>query len=265
MKKTLLWVLAVIITLAAAVYQRMTGPTYSLKGAIDVGGREVAYRLDRSAENLKDCEVKVIVPDDSVTGFLEWRRFKTGDPRVEIQMVRKGEALVGTLLKQPPGGKLEYRVLLRKDGKEYSLTGDKPVVIRFKAAVPAAVLLPHILIMFLAMLFSTRAGLAALFREKSARTLVLVTLALLFLGGFILGPLVQKYAFGVFWSGAPLGFDLTDNKTLIAFLLWVAAAVAGRKGRPARGWIIAASVLTLIVFLIPHSLLGTELKYDQPQ
>jgi hypothetical protein len=265
MKKIVLWVLAVIITLAAAVYQRMTGPTYPLKGAINVEGREVAYRLDRSAENLKDCEVKVIVPDQSVTGFLQWRRFKTGDPHVELQMVRKGEALVGTLLKQPPGGKLEYRVLLRKEDKEYSLTGDKPVVIRFKAAVPAAVLIPHILIMFLAMLFSTRAGLAALFRETSARTLVLVTLALLFLGGFILGPLVQKYSFGVFWSGAPLGFDLTDNKTLIAILFWVAAAVAGRKGRPARGWIVAASVLTLVIFLIPHSLLGTELKYDQPQ
>jgi hypothetical protein len=42
---------------------------------------------------------------------------------------------------------------------------------------------------------------------------------------------------------------------------WVVALVAGRRGRPARGWTLAASILMLVIFLIPHSLLGSELKY----
>jgi hypothetical protein len=58
-----------------------------------------------------------------------------------------------------------------------------------------------------------------------------------------------------------LGFDLTDNKTLIAMLGWVAALIAGRGSKPARAWIVAASVLMLVVFMIPHSLFGSELKY----
>ena len=41
-------------------------------------------------------------------------------------------------------------------------------------------------------------------------------LLLLAVGGFILGPLVQNYAFGELWTGVPFGWDLTDNKTLIA-------------------------------------------------
>jgi hypothetical protein len=82
-------------------------------------------------------------------------------------------------------------------------------------------------------------------------------------GGFVLGPLVQKLAFGTWWAGVPLGWDLTDNKTLIAMVIWIAALAAGRKGRGARGWILAASVLMLVVFLIPHSLMGSELKYPE--
>ena len=85
----------------------------------------------------------------------------------------------------------------------------------------------------------------------------------MFLGGFVLGPLMQKFAFGVAWSGFPFGTDLTDNKTLIAFLAWIVALVAGRRGRPARPFVIAASLVTLLVFLIPHSLLGSEYDYSK--
>jgi len=82
-------------------------------------------------------------------------------------------------------------------------------------------------------------------------------------GQFILGPLVQKYAFGIFWSGFPLGTDLTDNKTVIMFFFWIVALAAGRKGRPARLAVLAASVVTLVIYLIPHSLFGSELKYGK--
>jgi hypothetical protein len=60
-----------------------------------------------------------------------------------------------------------------------------------------------------------------------------------------------------------MGFDLTDNKTLISMAGWVIALVAGRRGKPARGWTLAASILMLVIFLVPHSLFGSELKYPE--
>jgi hypothetical protein len=39
----------------------------------------------------------------------------------------------------------------------------------------------------------------------------------------ILGPVVQYYAFGEFWTGVPFGWDLTDNKTLVAVIFWALA------------------------------------------
>ncbi len=113
------------------------------------------------------------------------------------------------------------------------------------------------------MLFSTRAGIAALDSKSNPRKYALWATGLLIVGGIVLGSLVQKFAFGTFWTGFPLGFDLTDNKTLIAIIGWIAAVIAGRGRRPARWWVLGASILLIVVFLIPHSLLGSELEYSQ--
>jgi hypothetical protein len=141
---------------------------------------------------------------------------------------------------------------------------ETPVVIRFKGAVPSYILTPHILLMFLAMLFSTVAGLMALAKNPLFRKYSLWTLIILIVGGIILGPVVQKYAFGEFWTGIPFGWDLTDNKTLIASLFWILAVTMNRKKeRPL--YSILAAVVLLVIFSIPHSVFGSELDYSSGQ
>ncbi|MGD2295498.1 MAG: hypothetical protein PVF22_06645 [Candidatus Aminicenantes bacterium] len=263
MKKALLWILAFILTAGSAVYQRKTGPTYALKGKISLGESLVSYTLERSHETVGDYELKIEADNPEISGYVLYQRFKTDDPWIKVPMSRENGALVAFLPMQPAAGKLAYRVFLTHRGEEVPLSGEQPVIIRFKDVVPDVILIPHIIVMFLAMLFSTRAGLEALRKDSNPRKLALWAAGLMFVGGFILGPLVQKFAFGDWWTGFPLGFDLTDNKTLIAMVGWMVALIAGRKGRPARGWILAAAVLTLVIFLIPHSLLGSELDYSQ--
>ena len=262
MKKALFWSLAVVITLGSAVYQRMTGPTYPLRGKVVVGGTEVRYRLPRSAESVRDAEVAVPAPAP-LDGWLEWKRFKTGDDWTRVPLAREGGRLVGLLPKQPAAGKLAYKISLTGGQATVSVAGEAPVVLRYKDPVPAGLIILHVLVLFAGMLMSTAAGLAALDKERNPRRFVLWAVALLFAGGFVLGPLVQKFAFGVAWSGFPLGTDLTDNKTLVAFLFWIAALAAGRKGKPARPFVLAAALVTLVIYLIPHSVLGSELDYSK--
>lgn len=263
MKKILFWIVALLITLSSAFYQRMTGPTHPLRGRVSIDDSPISYRLSRNPITGKEYEFAVEVPNPDIQGYVLYRRFKTGEEWTRKPLVREDIDLVGRLPTQPPAGKLEYRVFLVSGEKEVPLPGERPVVIRFKGAVPTAILFIHIIIMFLAMLVSTRAGIEALDRKSNPRKLALWAAGLLFLGGMILGPIVQKYAFGALWTGFPFGFDLTDNKTLIAMVGWLAAVIAGRGGRSARGWVIGASVLMLVIFLIPHSLLGSELKYTE--
>lgn len=260
-KSILIWIFSVIFTLSIAVYQRLTGPTHPERGKVEYQGEEYRYRLLRSYGGPDDAPVTIKVPAE-VEGSFTYRRYKSYDEWHTIPMQRVGEELVAYVPHQPPAGKVEYKIELITPQASINLTPD-PIIIRFKGHVPGYVLIPHIIFMFGAMLFSTRTGIEALIKGKHTFTYTTVTLILLTLGGMILGPIVQKFAFGAYWTGWPIGHDLTDNKTAVAFLFWIIAFVRLRRNRQAYGWAIAASVVLLLVYLIPHSVMGSEIDHTK--
>lgn len=259
-QSVLLWILSFVLMAGFAIYQRMTGPTYPLGGEIEIGSGEVDFQLPRSHNTGMDAPVKLEVPDRDVRGYFHFRRFKSHDEWSKVEMIREGDKLLAFVPEQPPAGKVMYKVELIENGKSEFLT-DEAVIIRFKGAVPAYVLVPHVIFMFLAMVFSIRTGIEALLKRKSTYTFTILTVILLFAGGLILGPLVQKYAFDAYWTGWPFGNDLTDNKTLFSFIFWVIALFVLRKNKKNRFWPVFASIVLIAIYLIPHSVLGSELDY----
>lgn len=265
MKRMLLWLLALIITAFVLVYQRFTGPTYPIQGQTYIGNTEISFRLERSHVNTEDYQIKIKVPEKNIQGIILYRIFRSQNQWIKKKMTREGNYLIGSLPKQPPAGKLEYKVVLNNSQQTVSLSGKKPVVIRFKGPVPGPIVLTHILFIFAAFLFSIRSGLEALIPNSNPKKLAFWAVVFLFIGGMIFGPIMQKFSFGSFWTGFPLGKDLTDTKTLVALLFWITALLASRKKskKTSRRWILAASCVMLVVFLIPHSLLGSEFDYSQ--
>lgn len=260
MRKSIgLGLLAVLITLASALWQRLSGPTVPVRGKVDIGGRTIHVELRRSHGGDSDQPVRIETADPEVTGELTFRRYRADDEWTRVAMQRDGNVLHALLPRQPPAGKLEYRVLLTR-GTERRAFPPRAVIIRFKGAVAAGLLIPHILAMFVGLLLSTRAGLAALLEPDGARGLAWGAFACIVVGGLVLGPLVQKAAFGAYWTGIPFGWDLTDNKTLIVATLWGWVAWRLRGGRAARWSVVAAAIATLVVFGIPHSTWGSELR-----
>jgi hypothetical protein len=260
-RSPLLWLFSFFFTVAIAYYQRTTGPTYPVRGKVDFKGQNISYRLIRSSDDPEGAKVKVKNTGPAVEGLIKYRRFDSGDEWTSVTMQREGEYLSGTLPPQPPAGKLEYHVALTS-GEESVLLNDEPVVIRYKGAVPMWILLPHIIIMFTAMMMSTRTGLEALTRGRRSYHFAWITVVTLFVGGLILGPVVQKYAFDAYWTGWPFGQDLTDNKTLVAWIFWAIALWRLYKKPENRTWPAVAMVVLLLVYLIPHSMFGSELDYS---
>jgi hypothetical protein len=256
-----LWIIAFLCTASSALYQRMTGPTYPLSGSSTLDGKNIVYRFDRSHGGDGDHEVQVLTENPNVRGILEWKRHKTEDTWTSAEMSFSGGAVHGLLPHQPPAGKLDYRVKLTSETGSAVVPAEGGVVIRFKGDVPLFILIPHVLAMFAGMLFSTRAGLEIFLPTPRFGRLIGWTIGILSVGGLILGPFVQKYAFGAYWTGWPVGHDLTDNKTLVAVLAWVAAFIAIRRGKNPKPWAIGAAIVVIVVFLIPHSVLGSELDY----
>ncbi|MBN2088900.1 hypothetical protein JW964_04780 [candidate division KSB1 bacterium] len=261
--KIILWILAIIITLGSAIYQRMSGPTYPKRGKVNFQANEISFKLLRTETVYINAPVTLTVPDTTIGGYVKFRRYKSHDEWTEIRLQRQGDKLIAHLPHQPPAGKLMYFVYLTKDDQQISLTGEEAIILRYKGGVPTFILLFHVFTIFFTMLLSNRTGLEALDANGKAFKYMLWTIGLFFVGGFILGPVMQQYAFGSFWTGIPFGIDLTDNKTLIAMLGWLWAWYKNRGGRDGRGWIIFAAVLMLAVYLIPHSVLGSEIDYTK--
>jgi len=267
----ILWVLAVLLMLAAIVYQRRTGPTHPMRGSITLDGAKYRYKLIRSEETIRDAEVKFPkLKSEEAHLHLFYKRFKTDDAFQKVAFQSEGEYLIALLPAQPAAGKLEYYLIINQGDESTRIpeSTDENVIIRFKDPVPMYILIPHIFMMFFSVLFGLRAGLGAVWYPDGIRRLSWTVLIGITLGGMILGPIVQKYAFGAYWTGFPWGGDLTDNKTLFMWLGWLlACSTLGLKPKknetPARLVVVAATIVMMVVYLIPHSMQGSELDYDK--
>jgi len=281
MKKFLYWFLAIVITLGAAYYQRKTGPTYPKRMKAEINGKIAELKLTRSLSLSERSEVKLAITDTSVKAKLYYRRFPTADEYQvtdftykvypvnspfmnKVMKMYEEKGYFASVPQQPAAGKIQYYFEITDSKGTITYMKSSPVVIRFKGDVPGFILGPHILIMFLAMLFSTLAGLMTIGKFPAYKKYALWAMILLIAGGFFLGMLVQHYAFGEYWTGIPFGWDLTDNKTLIALIFWVIAVWMNRKeDRPV--YVALAAIILLVVYSIPHSVFGSQLNYQSGQ
>ena len=280
MKKIILfWTLAVIITIALLLYQRTTGPTYPKSGSAVLQGKEIGYKFFRSNVIDYDCPVVVPVPDADYKAVLLWKRHNTKDDLTRVDMklykdtlivddrdIKKnqlsGYFLFAELPKQPPAGKLDYYVRIIKDNAEKDIPEKEPITVRFKGSVPMWIVILHLIVIFFSFTVATRTGLEFFNKEPNYKRFIYWTHLLIILGGFVFGPLMQYYAFGEWWTGIPFGWDLTDNKMLFAYIGWIIATVQMYRSKKPGYWILGAWLLMLAIFLIPHSVFGSELNYN---
>ncbi len=270
-----LWTITVIVTISAMFYQRMTGPTYPKKVAVELAEQEYDFQLLRSNEIGTPCDINLEVEDTEVEATIYFKRYKVDEAWKEVKMQRKtshkkaffGEGeeidiLTATLPEQPSAGKVEYHIDLYKGSQKISIAAEEPVVVRFKGFVPRSILIPHVLFMIISLFLGTRAGVEAIFGGDRTFKFTRITLIAFGIGGLILGPIVQKYAFGELWTGWPFGGDWTDNKTIFAWLFWLIAFFVLRKNPKNRTWPIIAMLVLFAMYMIPHSMGGSELDNE---
>lgn len=280
MKPFIAWTVAIIITIAAVIFQRGTGPTkpqeipFLIPGQTNETVMECPRSLTRNPDGgLSTIDVKIkeknFDADQISTVSIVYKRYPSTDASTKLsaqkEIIDGVFHIRGEVPTQPAAGKVEYSIVLTfLDG---SLYNSESVILRFRNDVPALVIIPHILFMYLALLLAIVTGLNV-FRENKAHKFATATLIAFFIGGFILGPLLQHYAFGVYWSGWPLGGDLTDNKTLFAFIVWLIAWIPNlfrkfRTRKYAKYLYLVAALVTLAIYTIPHSARGSEYDYEK--
>lgn len=286
MKKVALWLAAIVITLVAAHFQRGTGPTKPVIAKFSFEGREYSVSLPRSWETTispkemsgdykllnKELTQYIFIDSlpDNAEGVFIYKIYPGEWENDTIVPFRNGSAFHITMPALPPAAKIEYSFYIKSSSDTTSLlpasavrAGEENIVLRFKGKVPLKALIPHIILMFAAMLLSNFTGLAAVGKAVNVNKYAIAVIITLGAGGLIFGPFVQNYAFGEFWTGWPFGGDLTDNKTLIAFVVWLAAWLLNTKKSSRRYLYIVAALVMIIIFSIPHSTAGSEYDHSK--
>lgn len=174
------------------------------------------------------------------------------------------------------GGKtfyyFEVRGMTGKPKVVLTPSESKPFTLKYIGHVPIAVLIGHIVLMFLSIFFIILTTIHAIAFFKGADNLyqiaqyTLLALISCFLGCYPLGVAMNWHAFHVLWEGVPFGTDATDNKTqlLFAYLLFAVIAMKGSlRKKPelnlysdkTTGYIAIGTFLVMtFVTLIPHSI-----------
>ena len=230
-----------------------------------MASQQVKVKFTRSHGGDTDAPVEIPKLEQGMSATLTYKRFPTTEAWTTVDFEDKGNRLVANLPNQPPAGKLTYHINIQfKDGKQAIASKQNPIFIRYKGEVPTSILAPHVFFMFLSMLLSVVALFEAIFNTKSYKRVGAITLGSLMIGGMVLGPLVQKYAFGVYWAGFPYDWDLTDNKLLIGVIAWILGV--GLSWKNDRKWpTIMAAIVLFGVYCIPHSMMGSQYNYDKQQ
>ncbi|MEW6013469.1 MAG: hypothetical protein AB1602_08740 [Elusimicrobiota bacterium] len=261
LKKIFIWSVSFLIAGTIAIFQRATGPTYPVKGKCFFEDKSIKYKFPRSCTvGFDDCVGKIYKP--GLKGYVLYKRLGVEENYKKIEFVSdEGVSIFKLETNFPKAGKIEYDAYVLSEGKEFKINKDK-VILRFKGYVPASILAAHIIFMFLFMIFSVYLFFENNFSNGINKKIFYLNYFFLIIGGFVLGPIVQYYAFDILWSGFPFGYDLTDNKVLLIFIAWTAVLFKIIKSKDYKKWLNLAFVFTIAVYLVPHSLLGSEYDYS---
>lgn len=248
---------SIFLTFFFSYYQRKTGPTYPVKIKLKLFEKEFIFKLPRSWDTDKNLKIFLPFKEKSIKADIFYKVYKKKEDWKTIEFKKGEKGLYVELEPLPAAGKYEYYLKIFYLSRALEIP-DKPITCRFKNPVPLPLLVLHIIIVFLGFFFSIFTGIYNFF-YPCKKNLVLITFILFLAGAGFLGPIVQYYAFGQFWSGFPFGKDLTDNKGLILIIFWGVTYYKTIKGR-AKNWILISFLITIITFFIPHSLWGSELR-----
>ncbi len=257
MKNTLSWFVSVMVALSVALFQFIMGITDPLPVKVNTGEQSIRCNLIRTYIGNSDCPVILPMGDITVSGYLLYRAYPSNNEMSKVVFNREGDKLVTALPHQPPSKKLEYKIVLEREGKSINVNAGNPVIMTFLGKVPLYLLALQSLLVLFTLILVSWSAILAVSGDKTYRGLIY--LIFLLLAGIVLfvQPLIHNYSLNKWWTSMPVSWELGDNKLLIALIIWLIIAYYNfKRGRPAL--VIISSIITVILFSIPHGFPGVQ-------
>ena len=209
--------------------------------------------------------------------------YKIGDEDYQpVDFVSEGDLayqFVAHIPAQEKGKRGYYYIIVEdEEGNKVTLPDriesiDPPFMLKFKGEVPVMVVISHVLGMLAGLFFAFLAFFSALDilfgKDVLGRLGFSVSFSAIsvFIGGMLVGGLMTNYTFGGYWEGIPIGWDITDNKTLIILLYWLIMSILMKgtifkkdeefnllRPKSLAIFTLTGVLLTILLYIVPHSI-----------
>ena len=161
---------------------------------------------------------------------------------VRMEATDDGNEYHAAIPRQSPGNRISYYIKARDSNNRITLSPKYAPFLSYNFTVgnvgrhanPVLTQIHAVFMMGTLVFFIVAAifAIAYLKKRKDVNPTIMATMLavfILFIGGFPLGWAVAYQEYGVAWTGAPFGWDLVDNVTLVLFVLWMIPLILVRK------------------------------------
>lgn len=269
-------IVSIAITIAMVFVARYLSANRPRDLASSVAGLTLRHTTVVDQEGPGEPELRLEVEGEPAAPPVVRYRPRGGEQVEETVMTAAGEgAWIARLPELPKGSRMRYAfVAAAPGGGEARLpAGDGFLTVKYEGIVSPFVLVSHIIFMFGAFFCMSMCMLGALAvlrgREGKRFTVVMSRWVMFFtfVGGWPLGMILNRQAYGPAWEGFPFGWDVTDNKTQIMLVFWIVTILLARGSFLGRGEnrdlasprafaaaVVVSFAASVALFLVPHSL-----------
>lgn len=267
----------VILTLALFVIARRLSMNRPREIDIEEGGLRVSHETVIEQVGPGEPAVKLSISPGVEECPRVFYRTEGGDELKELPMLPSGDdAWTAKLPDLGRGGRLSYAFLIAgRDGSTIRLPArpDRFFLLKYKGDYSVPVLVAHVIFMFGAFFFMILSVMGALRilmgREGKTETVSMTRWVMIFtfVGGWPIGFILNYQRFGVVWEGFPFGYDITDNKTQLIFLMWIVTVFLVKGSFLGRGEekdfigaggfalaVLISFIVSMALYILPHSL-----------
>ncbi len=245
----ILWIAACVITFSAGFIQSTISPDYPENGSINTYSGNVSYSFDKVYHGKGDYIVWVLSNFKGLKGTLEWKDLNSSSWN-KVQMLSSGEAITAKIPAHSPLSKVEYKVTLLDNGRNYSVPNKGTVKLEFLGRVPSSITMFYYITLFAGLLLGIRTGLEIFNEKPRLKLYTLFTLISFFSFTLVFSTVRKGCELGVIGTTKIASItDLFSTGPVILFVMWIAALILIFNLKKPKAWALSASVLTIITFI----------------
>ncbi len=245
----ILWISAAIITFLIGFVQSRTSSYYPISGTFGIEGQKVSYHLKKIHNSNEDFKLIIRTDRKDLRGVALWRIDNSQSEWQIDSMQFVDESLTAVIPKQNPLTKVEYKIIISHNNKEFFIPATQAVEVLLLGKVPFTISLHYYLTLFLGLLLAIRTGLESFNNRARLRLYSIFTVISFFSCALIFAPVKKAYEMGIIGKSVPPISDIFEVWLLLLVFLWIAAIVIISYAQRKKIYALSFSIISIIIFL----------------